>query len=223
MKTAIGSCLRSRPRNRAIAVSLALTVTVLDFLIVGFPGAYDEEKRLVLALVGCAAIVGLADGDAQSLGLRFTPRQGWLWWTKSVFGLALVIAIALGLYAGVLILFGQTLPIRRCPPAFFTSYFWQMCVLAPTMEEAIYRFILCVPLAAAIGGWKTIFTSGAVFAVLHVVYGNPSPENIFGGFLIAWAFVISESILIPFLLHAGGNFIVLLSNVAAWHFLPPSI
>jgi membrane protease YdiL (CAAX protease family) len=71
----------------------------------------------------------------------------------------------------------------------------------------------------AVGCWKTIAASGVLFGLLHVVYGNPSPENLVGGFFLAWAYLKSESILIPFILHAGGNLIVWLGQIAGWYFL----
>jgi hypothetical protein len=55
-------------------------------------------------------------------------------------------------------------------------------------------------------------------AALHVVYGNPSPENMVGGFFLAWTFLKSETILIPVILHSVGYSIALAGQVAGWYF-----
>src|SRR5262249_51528049 len=97
--------------------------------------------------------------------------------------------------------------------------FLHMCVIAPTVEEAIYRVALCVPLVPLIGGWKTIVVNGIVFAALHFVYGNPHPENLVGGLFLAWAYLRGETIVLPVALHAIGNFIALATQVAGWYLL----
>jgi len=40
-----------------------------------------------------------------------------------------------------------------------------------------------------------------------------------GGFIPAWAFLKSESIAVPVLLHGLGNLCVLAAQVAAWYWL----
>ena len=64
-----------------------------------------------------------------------------------------------------------------------------------------------------------IAASGVIFAALHFVYGNPSPENAVGGLFLAWAYLKSETIVVPVLLHALGNSLVLAVQVAAWCYL----
>ena len=74
-------------------------------------------------------------------------------------------------------------------------------------------------LAALLGPWKTSVVSGLAFAYLHVLYGNPSPENVAGGFILAWVYLKSESILLPVLAHSLGNLGALASQVAVWYWL----
>jgi uncharacterized protein len=94
-----------------------------------------------------------------------------------------------------------------------------MVVLAPLKEEAIYRLGVCVPLTPWLGPRAAIAVSGLVFAGLHFAYGNPSPENLVGGFFLAWAYLKSETILVPVLLHGLGNLCVLASQIGYWAWL----
>jgi membrane protease YdiL (CAAX protease family) len=67
--------------------------------------------------------------------------------------------------------------------------------------------------------WTAVTVSGLAFAALHIVHGNPSPENLVGGFFLAWAYLKSGSIYIPILLHSLGNFVAWAGQVAAWYWL----
>lgn len=94
-----------------------------------------------------------------------------------------------------------------------------MCILAPLLEESLYRAVLCVGVGASLGDRWAIVASGVAFALLHVLYGNPSPESLLGGFVLAWAYLRSGSLFVPLLLHAGGNALVWLAHVGANAFL----
>lgn len=91
--------------------------------------------------------------------------------------------------------------------------------LAPVLEESVYRLFVCVPLVPLIGCRSTIIASGILFGLLLVLYGNPSPENLFGGFFLAWAYLKSKSIVVPLLLHGIGNGVVVASQIAGWYFM----
>ena len=108
--------------------------------------------------------------------------------------------------------------IHALPPHFIGVMFLHMCVAAPVLEETLYRLLVCVPLAGWRRPWLAIAASGLLFAALHFLYGNPSPENMIGGLILAWAYLKSETIVVPVLLHALGNLLVLAMQVAAWYF-----
>lgn len=194
MQSAVGQALLGSPRRKKRATILAVGAVTADFLLVTFQPSQDA--RLALALAAFALLVALNDGDLGSVGLRARPRQGWRWWilTSLKLGAFVVffIAIGLGIWAGL----GDDLPIYTTPPTQFLSNFLHMCFVAPVMEETLYRAIVCVPLVAAIGCWRTIAVCGVLFAALHVAYGNPSPENLVGGFLLAWVYLKSDTILL---------------------------
>ena len=61
--------------------------------------------------------------------------------------------------------------------------------------------------------------SGLIFAVLHAVYGNASPENLLGGFILMWVFLKSETIIVPIALHSLGNFCAFAFQVAYFYWL----
>jgi len=215
MMTQIGRGFDGRQRLSACVVGVSV---VIADLAVWKWGQYEfAEVRATLALLGIALLVGLSNGDLRSLGLKVTPVQGWSYWIRA--GLIIGATVGVLVLAGWLAwtLSGRALPAYATPrpPGSFGPRFFFMCVSAPIIEEAIYRFLLCTSLASY-GAVKAIIASGVAFGLLHVIYGTPSPENLFGGFFLAWAYLKSESILLPVLLHSAGNLIALASQYAAW-------
>jgi uncharacterized protein len=176
----------------------------------------------VVALVALALYLYLARGDLTSVGLTATPAQGWRYWFLAalLIGVAVAGFIALGL--GAWIFAGQRLPIYTTAPHAFGTAFLRMCVFAPILEEVTYRLIVCVPFAAWGRPWLAIAASGLAFAALHLIYGNPSPENLVGGLFLAWAYLRSGTIGIPVLLHSLGNFCVIVAHAGAWYWLAGS-
>jgi membrane protease YdiL (CAAX protease family) len=81
----------------------------------------------------------------------------------------------------------------------------------------LYRLVLCVALVGIAGQRWTILLSGALFAAMHFIYGNPSPDNFIAGYFLAWAFLKSGSILTPIVLHSLGNACVLALSLANWY------
>ena len=59
--------------------------------------------------------------------------------------------------------------------------FVQMCVLSPIFEEATYRFGLCTGLVTVLRPWGTIVVTGMIFGALHILSGNPGPDNLIAG------------------------------------------
>jgi len=204
----------------AAASALAVLVIAADFaLVLWNHSPASTEGRGVLALFALAANLWLVQGDLASLGFRLTPRQGWWSWVRvsSRIGLAVAACFVVGL--GAWVLSGHEVPIYVTAPGNIGSAFLHMCVFAPVLEETTYRLAVCVPLAVLLGPWKAIAISGLAFAGLHVAYGNPSPENLVGGFFLAWTYLKSESIAVPVLLHGLGNLCALASQVGAWYWL----
>jgi membrane protease YdiL (CAAX protease family) len=73
---------------------------------------------------------------------------------------------------------------------------------------------------ALLGARLCIGVSGVIFAGLHFLYGNPSPENLLGGFILTWANLKSGTLIVPISLHAVGNLCAFFGNIGYlywWH------
>jgi membrane protease YdiL (CAAX protease family) len=176
------------------------------------------EGRGVLALIALAINLRLVQGDTASIGLVM-PLQGWRYWGRMALLIGLVVAACILVGLGAWVLSGHELPIYATDPGDLGASFLRMCVFAPVLEETTYRLVVCVPLSVWLGPWKAIAVSGLAFGGLHVTYGNPSPENLVGGFFLAWAYLKSESIVVPVLLHGLGNLAALAGQVGTWYWL----
>lgn len=175
--------------------------------------------RCLLALVGIFLLIYLAQGDLSTLGIRFAPVPNWYYWLKVALGLGFLLMCLLLVALLVAWLLDLPIPVYRIAPNDWANAFYRMCIYSPILEETIYRLILCTPLVVWCGLTRTIVISGVVFAGLHVLYGNPSPENLIAGFLLGWAFLKSESFLLPVILHSLGNVFAFIGQIAMWYWM----
>jgi uncharacterized protein len=218
--TAIGRCFPPREPRARWACLTGVAAVAGDLTLVGCsPGYGDGQARAVLALVALVAQLYLARGDLPSVGLTPRPAQGWRYWAALALALGVAAAAVLGAAFGLWKLLGREVPLYLTPPDRLAGAAVRMCLLAPVVEEALYRLVLCVAVAPALGAWGAVLLSGALFATLHWLYGNPSPENQVGGFLLAWAFLRGGTVLLPVGLHALGNLCALASQLAGWYWL----
>ena len=81
--------------------------------------------------------------------------------------------------------------------------------------------MLTIAVLQTLGERMTILLSGFVFAVVHILWGNPGPDNQIAGFLLQWAYLRSGTILVPIALHAAGNAVAASLHVASWYQLLP--
>ena len=213
--TQIGSSFKGRPRPLAIASVVALVVVAVDVFLSWTYAAY--YVRVGPALAAVALYMVLARGDRAALGLRLTPVQGLRFWVvvTLVLGAAMIGFIVVGLIVLRRVL-GEIPHQLINPPTSFGRFF-QACVAAPVTEEAIYRLVLCVPAVALIRPWGAIIFSGIAFAALHFVYGNPGLDNFIAGYLLAWVYLKSGSIVVPIVLHGAGNLVILSTHLVVWH------
>lgn len=177
--------------------------------------------RILPALLALVTY-GLAAGwDRPSMGLRLRPLQSWTYWAKAtvVMG-AIVLLFSLLVVGGFALLGHEPRVAGFSTPSQFWWWVPRACLLYPIVEEYVYRFVLCTPIPAAAGKWGTILLSGVVFAALHFVGGNPSPDNFIAGYLLGWAYLKSESIVVPVCLHSLGNLCVGLFYLALCYWQP---
>lgn len=218
MQTTIGARWSdSRPRTAATAVVAALVVAA-DFWLVNRGDYSYVGPRGALPPVALASYLILARGDLAPVGLRIRPLPDLAFWIRATLlvGVALA-AVAVATFAAVGML-GWELPIVARSPDLFWSEFVRMCLLAPAVEEGIYRIGFCCGAVALLRPGGAIAANGLIFGALHVLYGNPGPDNLVAGFFLAWAFFKSGSILVPLALHALGNFCVLSAWIGMWWF-----
>ena len=192
--------------------SVAMFVVVLHVVQIRYPMGLDIA---VLGLTGLVAVMCLNNGEVDSLRMRLAPIQGWWYWWRLAFLFGFWIGIALVAYAGIWMLLGKELPVVRTAPG-VEEFLW-MCVHAPVTEEVIYRVLLIAAVLPTVGERGSIVVSGVLFALIHILSGRASPENQLAGFMLAWAYLKSGTILVPIAMHSGGNLIALGSQVAGWY------
>lgn len=213
LDTPIGRALAASPGRAALAAGAATTLVALDMW---SPLGLDVIwARLVPGVAGLLLLGFLARWDIASLGLRVRLLPDARYWIRGAIAIGLIVLGVVALAAlGALIL---GLPLQypsETDSSVFFPWFLRSCFGAPVYEELLYRLVFCVAMVALAGRWPAILLSGAVFAFLHVVYGVPSPDNFSAGFVFAWAFFRSGSILVPAVLHSLGNLCVVLSHLA---------
>ncbi|MEN6575176.1 MAG: CPBP family intramembrane glutamic endopeptidase [Phycisphaerales bacterium] len=146
------------------------------------------------------------------------PRKGFGYWGKAT----AVIGAGLILFLCLVCVFYR---VVHMPPRFVLAPESALrilpgwCVYYPLLEELLYRLVLCAPLAALFGPWRAIVISGVVFGALHLLYGNPAPTNLVAGYILAWAYIRSESIFVPIVWHSLGNAAILVFQVVAWYMM----
>jgi membrane protease YdiL (CAAX protease family) len=212
MQTTIGVRLsESRPRTAATALVAGLVVAA-DFWLVKRGDYSYVGPRGALPLLALASYLFLARGELAAVGLRIRPLPDPHFWLRATVLVGVAAATFTAAAFATMGMLGWELPIRARSPDEFWPEFVRMCILAPAVEEGTYRLGFCCGALALLRPRGTIVASGLIFGALHVLYGNPGPDNLVAGFLLAWAFFKSGSILVPMALHALGNLCVL----SAW-------
>jgi membrane protease YdiL (CAAX protease family) len=213
----VGAGLTVGASTRAAAAGVALAVVLVDLL--RFTGAdSDHAARLLAPLAGLAVLALLARGrdPAATLALVPRPRPSGRFWVAAALLLAAVFAV--GVF-GLLWALGAADARLRFP---LLVHRWdgvpatamRLLVVAPLLEEAVYRGVLVPALVPALGRWGALVASGLAFAGIHHVYGNAGPDNQVAGFVLAWAMLRSGTLWMPVALHAGGNALVLVLHAA---------
>lgn len=222
METPIAHGLNRCAASRVAAGLLALLVVAADYGIV--LGSYHDYLRPVLPLYLIIAYLIVDQGKARLrlAGIRLRPVQGLGYWLKATLVLGAIVGAVCLLVGGVALLVASgddtsTWAESYMEPGLRLERLLYACVRAPLIEELPYRLGVCTFLVVAWGPRGAILVSGLAFGYLHVIYGNPGPDNLLAGYLLAWAFLRSGSLLVPLVLHSLGNFAALLLQVATWH------
>lgn len=213
-ETLIPSLATGSPRRRAAAL-VGLGVVGADLVDQAYRAQpLGDGARALLGVVALLVLWALSGRDRAALGLvgRLRP-SGWFWLRGMCWLGALVLLFsALSYLASVWL--GAPLPTTSIfqREEDLWHFLWHAVLVAPVMEELLYRGVLCSSLRAVLGPRGTIAVSGAWFGALHFAYANPGPDNFIAGYLLAWAYLRSGALWLPIALHAGGNLCVWLGH-----------
>jgi membrane protease YdiL (CAAX protease family) len=214
LATPIGRALRRSPGAIALASLVALAAVAADLLALRSASPYGWPRWLA-ALVALAILHRIGSGDRASSGLVRRPLPSVRYWVRATGLIGAAVAAIVAIALGAMWLAGADLPVPVLEPEDALRHAPRMIVVAPILEEIVWRAIVCAPIAALAGPWAAVAASGAGFALLHVAYGNPAPDNLVAGFVLAWAFLRSGTLAVPIVLHALGNLCALLAQLAA--------
>ena len=211
MDSAIGIGLRKSPRLLVTTTAVAVSILVPTLMLTTPSGQRLDPGRgtyLTLATIGCLYLGFVAShvpGAAGALGFRLAPKQGWFYWlwvSPAIGVIQLIVLVIWGKFFTGMSLFH--------PEALTWQRLLSSCVIAPVAEEILYRMVVCPPAVALAGSWGGIIISGVIFAYAHFVAGVAAPDNQMGGFVLAWTFVKSETIILPIALHSISNVFALM-------------
>jgi len=96
------------------------------------------------------------------------------------------------------------------PVVFYGSMLVGVLVLAPVLEELLFRGFLLNRWATRYGARKAIIFSALVFAIVHVI----SPATFFFGLLAGVAYVRTRTLRVPIFLHFLNNLLAVLWQAA---------
>lgn len=209
-ETDIGGVFR-RDRRAAIAASVFTALMLPLFFLLAlhvFPyRPWGWPAVAWVCIVPYPFLRSIARADHKSIGFRLPTKTEWGRWSEfaSVCAIALVIVV----------LFFRVLRNRgwfevATPDVAPELFVLNALIVAPLLEEMLFRALLCSVLRGFLGNWATILIGGAVFAGAHFIYGTASLENFLAGYLLCYVFLRSSSLLVPVLMHSGGNAIMLI-------------
>lgn len=184
----------------------------LTWFVAVFSGVFlleSDSLRLLWFHAGVLAgvlLLGFARRwDRRALGLVSHPHPSVSYWIYAsgcgllVCVLAFVVAIALSRRG--MDPFGFCGPELPSTNGSVLSY-----VLRPAIEEELlFRFLPCGALLGYVSVRANVAINGVIFALMHIVFGGIGPDSAVAGFVLAWAFLRSGSILVPIAMHAAGN------------------
>lgn len=144
---------------------------------------------------------------------RMTPNGGTRLWIKVSLIVSAWAILLWSLLYGVSALFDFGPGFAKVDPDHLPVQFFSVTVIAPILEEGVYRILLCTALATRFRHRTVIAISGTAFALLHLLYGNLAPTNLLAGYILSWAYLMSGSLWLPIVWHAVGNIAILTAGM----------
>ena len=173
-----------------------------------------------LAPTAVIASLLLSNGNAAAHGLLPRPHQGWRPWVLFALFAAAVIFVLCVIGAVTYWIMGWSIPIPKRDLRFWAEDLNFMCVIAPIHEELVYRVLFTVAVLPLLGFYGTVIAGGVLFGLIHVLGGNPGPDNLIAGFFLQWAYMKSGTVLVPLAMHSSGNLIAFSAQVLSTILLP---
>lgn len=210
----IGEGLAGSRSRQTLACLVGAVVVAGDLVTIHARLGYGYGA--LIAALAVVALLTLVRGDRASLGLTVAPQQGWGYWCRLT---AVLVPIFLGAGAlrdGLRWALTGDVPVPL-PPELWWEKLASECLMAPPIEEVIYRLALCVPLTAILPRGAVIVASGLVFGLAHVLAGVGEATHFVMGFFFAWAYLKSGSIVVPVAFHALNNLWMLGVQIGAWY------
>ncbi len=205
-----------RRSTRWLAFAWGVLLVGVDFLAVMKLTPFPRSLVGLVALFVGASFALRTPGGAEALGWRRLSATERRQWMRLIGAAAVITLVAIAALVAASRFTDVSLwhardrsnPIKH---AIFTTL-W-----SPIHEEAIYRMSLLPAAVATIGRWPAVALGASVFAVLHALYGNVGPFNIFGSVVLPLVFVRTGSLALTVLLHGLGNAALILTNLAVLH------
>ena len=199
-------------REATVWVGCALLAVTADLLLV-MQGFAFSWLRVLLPMI---ALLFFDEQRRKRPGvgwLHSRPNGGWRLWAK--------VSLIVGGWALLLwfLLYGIASRVDWGPgfpsidPKEVPWLLFPVCVLAPLIEEGVYRVLLCTALATRFRHRTVIIISGTLFALLHFTYGTLAPTNLLAGYLLSWAYLMSGSLWVPVIWHSAGNMGILAAGM----------
>ncbi|NWF37954.1 CPBP family intramembrane metalloprotease [Mariprofundus sp. NF] len=190
------------------ALSMVLGVVVCEMAAGSLLAGFELQTQLLILRLAELIVIGLLIiyfkmGDNLGLG-----RPG----ADGVRVFALLAAITLVLFTILLLvfwLFDYSLLAHLTAPPWLSGLagLLLMVLLAPVVEELLFRGLIFRLLRQSFGMLLSVLLSAGCFALMH---GQPEWPQIFGGLVFALAYEWSRNLWIAIALHAAGNTAILL-------------
>ena len=172
-------------RWRIIALGLtAAAVVYADAWLVWTGKISLMSVRPIPPVIALMAYCLLLRGDLPAMDLRFRPIQGFRYWVLATVWIGAAIGTFLLLALAAALLTGYPIRLYRYGPPFFGSCLSKCACFRRFSRKQPYRFGLCAGLVTVIRPRPTIFVSRMIFGAIHILYGNPGPNNLIAGYFL---------------------------------------
>ncbi len=180
--------------------------------------AHMELARLAVGVCGLGLLLAARRARPEDAGVTLGRPRVTFFYVGAV-SLAAAVVSLVGLGLGLLFIWATgwkvpmewLQPISMRHPSRFWSEVWHWSVMAPLIEEPLYRGLPAAALERVGGRWVAVVVLAVVWAALHYLYGwgpiHVPYYLLFWGAFMTWVYLRTHSLATTILLHAGFNFV----------------